>query len=132
MTNSILQVENLTKRYGEVEALRGVSIEVQEGEVFGLLGPNGAGKTTTVEILEGLRTPDSGRVSVCGLDPQRNPEELKREIGATLQATSLPDKMRVLEALKLFAHFYFYIAFLFYFAFRTFEGVFVFLKLSFR
>ena len=106
MTNSILQVENLTKRYGEVEALRGVSIEVQEGEVFGLLGPNGAGKTTTVEILEGLRTPDSGRVSVCGLDPQRNPEELKREIGATLQATSLPDKMRVLEALKLFAHFY--------------------------
>jgi ABC-2 type transport system ATP-binding protein len=106
MSNSILQVENLTKRYGDVEAIRGVSFEVQEGEVFGLLGPNGAGKTSTIEILEGLRTPDGGRVSVCGLDPQRNPEELKREIGATLQATSLPDKMRVLEALKLFATFY--------------------------
>ncbi len=106
MPNPILQVENLTKRYGSVEAIRGVSFEVQEGEVFGLLGPNGAGKTSTVEILEGLRTPDSGRVSVCGMDPQRNPEELKREIGAVLQATSLPDKMRVLEALRLFASFY--------------------------
>ncbi|MBZ5703036.1 MAG: ABC transporter ATP-binding protein [Acidobacteriia bacterium] len=106
MAKTVLQVENLTKRYGNVEAIRGVSFEVQEGEVFGLLGPNGAGKTSTIEILEGLRTPDGGRVSVCGLDPQRNPEELKREIGATLQATSLPDKMRVLEALKLFATFY--------------------------
>ena len=106
MSNSILQVENLTKRYGDVEAIRGVSFEVQEGEVFGLLGPNGAGKTSTIEILEGLRTPDGGRVSVCGLDPQHSPEELKREIGAALQATSLPDKMRVLEALKLFATFY--------------------------
>src|SRR5580704_5041761 len=72
MTNSILQVENLVKRYGDVEAVRGVSFHVEEGEVFGLLGPNGAGKTTTVEILEGLREPDGGRVSVCGLDPQRD------------------------------------------------------------
>ena len=106
MNNSILQVENLVKRYGDVEAVRGVSFNVEEGEVFGLLGPNGAGKTSTVEILEGLRTPDSGRVSVCGLDPQKNPQELKHEIGAALQATSLPDKLRVIEALRLFASFY--------------------------
>src|SRR5712692_5449902 len=106
MTGAILQVENLTKRYGDVEALRGVSFDVQEGEVFGLLGPNGAGKTTTVEILEGLRTADSGRVQVCGLDPQRNGNELKHEIGAALQSTALPEKMRVAEALRLFSRFY--------------------------
>ncbi len=106
MPKAILEVENLVKRYGEVEALRGVSFAVEEGEVFGLLGPNGAGKTTTVEILEGLRTPDAGRASVCGLDPQRDTEALKHEIGASLQATALPDKMRVSEALWLFASFY--------------------------
>jgi ABC-2 type transport system ATP-binding protein len=106
MANPILQVENLTKRYGDVEALRGVSFDVQEGEVFGLLGPNGAGKTTTVEILEGLRRRDGGGVSVCGMDPQRDPQTLKSEIGAALQATALPEKMRVIEALRLFASFY--------------------------
>ncbi len=106
MTGAILQVENLTKRYGDVEALRGVSFDVQEGEVFGLLGPNGAGKTTTVEILEGLRTADSGTVQVCGLDPERNGNELKHEIGAALQSTALPEKMRVAEALRLFSRFY--------------------------
>src|ERR1700737_2720692 len=106
MNNSILQVENLVKRYGDVEAVRGVSFNVEEGEVFGLLGPNGAGKTSTIEIMEGLRPPDPGRVSVCGLDPQKNPQELKHEIGAALQSTSLPDKLRVIEALRLFASFY--------------------------
>ena len=106
MNNSTLQVENLVKRYGDVEAVRGVSFNVEEGEVFGLLGPNGAGKTSTIEIMEGLRTPDSGRVSVCGLDPQKNPQELKHQIGAALQSTSLPDKLKVIEALKLFASFY--------------------------
>jgi ABC-2 type transport system ATP-binding protein len=106
MNSSILQVEKLVKRYGDVEAVRGVSFNVEEGEVFGLLGPNGAGKTSTIEIMEGLRTPDSGRVSVCGLDPQKKPQELKHEIGAALQATSLPDKLRVIEALRLFASFY--------------------------
>jgi ABC-2 type transport system ATP-binding protein len=106
MANAILQVENLVKRYGDVQAVRGVSFSVEEGEVFGLLGPNGAGKTTTVEILEGLRDPDGGFVSVCGLNPQREAEALKHEIGAALQATSLPDKIRVIEALRLFAGFY--------------------------
>ena len=106
MPNSILEVENLVKRYGDVEAVRGVSFSVQEGEVFGLLGPNGAGKTSTVEILEGLRTADGGRVNVCGFDPQRDPDGLKHEIGAALQSTSLPDKLRVIEALRVFASFY--------------------------
>ena len=106
MANPILQVENLVKRYEDVEAVRGVSFSVAEGEVFGLLGPNGAGKTSTVEILEGLRVPDGGTISVCGLDPQKDPIALKNEINATLQATSLPDKLRVIEAIRMFAGFY--------------------------
>jgi len=106
MPEPILQVDNLVKHYGDVRAVRGVSFSVEEGEVFGLLGPNGAGKTTTVEILEGLRSPDSGSVRVCGLDPQVSSRELKHEIGASLQATALPDKLRVMEALRLFAGFY--------------------------
>src|ERR1700761_6172979 len=88
MPEPVIQVENLIKRYGELEAVRGVSFSVNEGEVFGLLGPNGAGKTTTIEILEGLRNLDGGRVSVCGLDPQRESTKLKSEIGAALQSTS--------------------------------------------
>jgi ABC-2 type transport system ATP-binding protein len=103
---AVLQVENLVKRYGDLEAVRGVSFSVEEGEVFGLLGPNGAGKTSTVEILEGLRTPDGGRVSVCGYNPQTQATQLKHEIGAALQSTALPDKLRVMEALRLFASFY--------------------------
>src|SRR5271157_1060397 len=106
MANPIIQVENLVKSYGDVQAVRGVSFSVEEGEVFGLLGPNGAGKTSTVEILEGLRELDGGRVSVCGLDPQRESQALKHEIGAALQSTSLPDKLRVMEALRLFSSFY--------------------------
>ncbi|HJY93217.1 MAG TPA: ABC transporter ATP-binding protein [Candidatus Acidoferrum sp.] len=106
MANPILQVENLVKRYGDLEAVRGVSFSVEEGEVFGLLGPNGAGKTSTIEVLEGLRVADGGRVSVCGFDPVRSPTELKREIGAALQSTSLPDKLKVTEALRLFSSFY--------------------------
>ncbi len=106
MSAPVIEAENLIKRYGEVIALRGVSFAVNEGEVFGLLGPNGAGKTTTVEILEGLRTADGGQVSVCGLDPQRSGPEFKYAIGAALQSTALPDKMRVREALELFGSFY--------------------------
>ena len=106
LLGATIEVSNLTKRYGDEEALRGVSFAVDEGEVFGLLGPNGAGKTSTVEILEGLRTPDGGSVSVCGLDPQTSGAEFKYVIGAALQATALPDKMRVHEALDLFGSFY--------------------------
>ena len=106
MSTPAIEVEHLTKRYGAVEALRGVSFSVPEGEVFGLLGPNGAGKTSTVEILEGLRVQDSGHVSVCGLDPQHSGAAFKHVIGAALQSTALPDKMRVREALDLFGSFY--------------------------
>ena len=106
MSAPIIQVVNLTKHYGPVQALRGVSFEVEEGEVFGLLGPNGAGKTSTVEILEGLRPADGGIVSVCGLDPQSSGSDFKQEIGAVLQATALPDKLRVGEAVSMFASFY--------------------------
>src|SRR5258707_5887558 len=106
MPEAILQVDNLVKNYGDVQAVRGVSFSVDEGEVFGLLGPNGSGKTTTVEILEGLRNPDSRTLRVCGFHPQVSSRELKHAIGASLQATSLPDKLGVMEALRLVARFY--------------------------
>ena len=77
MSTPVIQAEGLYKNYGAVEALRGVSFEVEEGEVFGLLGPNGAGKTSTVEILEGMRTPDRGIARVCGLDPETSGIEFK-------------------------------------------------------
>jgi ABC-2 type transport system ATP-binding protein len=102
----IILVESLYKNYGTVEAVRGVSFSVEQGEVFGLLGPNGAGKTSTVEILEGLRTLDRGVARVCGLDPGKSGERFKQKIGAVLQSTSLPDKLRVKEAVELFAQFY--------------------------
>ena len=101
-----MQVEGLCKRYGDIEALRGITFQILPGEVFGLLGPNGAGKTTTIEILEGLRQPDSGSVTVCGMAPAQESAALKERIGAQLQATVLPDKIRVEEALELFASFY--------------------------
>ncbi|MGB7753031.1 MAG: ABC transporter ATP-binding protein, partial [Candidatus Acidiferrales bacterium] len=110
MPEPIIAVEGLFKTYQSsgvaVEAVRGLSFSVEEGEVFGLLGPNGAGKTTTVEILEGMRTPDRGTARVCGLDPERAGSAFKQKIGAVLQSTSLPDKLRVKEALDLFANFY--------------------------
>ena len=106
MGDPIIQVEGLYKSYGAVEALRGVSFTVEQGEVFGLLGPNGAGKTTTVEILEGMRTPDRGVARVGGLDPEKSGSAFKEKIGAVLQSTSLPDKLRVKEAIDLFANFY--------------------------
>jgi ABC-2 type transport system ATP-binding protein len=99
-------VRALHKSYGDVEAVRGIDFEVYAGEVFGLLGPNGAGKTTTVEILEGLRPRTSGELKVLGLDPAHQSMEIKDRIGVSLQATNLPEKITVLEALELFAAFY--------------------------
>lgn len=101
-----IQVRGLRKAYGDFEAVRGIDFEVSAGEVFGLLGPNGAGKTTTVEILEGLRQRDDGKVSVLGYDPSAQNQALKGHIGVALQATNLPDKITVREALELFASFY--------------------------
>ena len=106
MSEPVIRVEDLHKSYGTVEALRGVSFEVHAGEVFGLLGPNGAGKTSTIEILEGLRAQDRGNVSVAGLDPQTAGPQFKQQVGAVLQSTALPEKLRVGEALSLFANFY--------------------------
>jgi len=106
VSEAIVQVRDLKKSYGDVQALRGVSFEIAEGEVFGLLGPNGAGKTTTIEILEGMRQADGGTATVCGLDPQKASPQFKRTVGAVLQSTSLPDKLRVEEALSLFAELY--------------------------
>jgi ABC-2 type transport system ATP-binding protein len=99
-------VRDLKKRYDGIEAARGVSFEIQDGEIFGLIGPNGAGKTTTLECVIGLREPDSGSIEVCGIDARRHPREVKQKIGAALQTTSLQDKITPREALTLFASFY--------------------------
>src|ERR1700735_3820634 len=101
-----IAVAGLTKSYGAFEAVKGIEFEVREGEVFGLLGPNGAGKTTTVEILEGIRQRTGGEVRVLDFDPDRQKQDLKDRIGVCLQATNLPDKITVKEALDLFASFY--------------------------
>lgn len=98
-----IELERLHKRYGATVAVEDVSFEVAEGEIFGILGPNGSGKTTTVESLQGLRQPDSGRIRVLGLDPTRQPEALRRRIGSQLQESALPDRLKVWEALDLFA-----------------------------
>jgi ABC-2 type transport system ATP-binding protein len=101
-----IYVSGLRKSYDGFEAVKGIDFAVRPGEVFGLLGPNGAGKTTTVEILEGLRPRTGGEVRVLGLDPGLQTRQLKDRIGVALQATNLPDKLTVREALNLFAAFY--------------------------
>ncbi len=103
---SAIVVSELRKSYGEVEAVRGVSFEVGEGEVFGLLGPNGAGKTTTVEILEGYRRRDSGTATVLGLDPGDAPRELRERVGVVLQQSELSPLLTVRETHRLFAGYY--------------------------
>ncbi|RKS04693.1 ABC-2 type transport system ATP-binding protein [Nocardiopsis sp. Huas11] len=102
----IIDVKNLHKRYGDKVVLQDVSFSVEEGEIFGILGPNGAGKTTTVECVEGLRVPDRGTISVLGLDPRRDRAELRENLGAQLQESALPGRLRAGEALRLYASFY--------------------------
>ncbi len=103
---AIIQVTGLRKAYGSVQAVDGVSLEIHAGEIFGMVGPNGAGKTTTIECIEGLRQPDSGRVAVLGLDPQGAGPGLRARIGVQLQQSALPDRLRVWEALDLYAALY--------------------------
>jgi ABC-2 type transport system ATP-binding protein len=102
----VIHVRGLTKRYGDVQAVAGIDFDVAPGEIFGLLGPNGAGKTTTVEILEGLRAPDSGEVTVLGVDVTRGAAELKPRIGVSLQTAALYPKLTVTELIDLFRSFY--------------------------
>ncbi len=102
----VIKVEQLVKSYGTIKAVDDISFHVEQGEVFGMLGPNGAGKTTTVEIIEGLRTADSGRVSVLGLDVAKVPAKIKQKIGIQLQAPSLMATLTVEEILDLFSAFY--------------------------
>jgi len=104
--NSVVQVQGLRKTYGATVAVDEVSFEVGKGEIFGMVGPNGAGKTTTIECLEGLRKPDSGTVRVLGLDPQREGHTLRERTGMQLQQSNLPERMKVWEALNLYASFY--------------------------
>jgi ABC-2 type transport system ATP-binding protein len=105
-TDTVIAVDDLRVRYGATVAVDGVSLSIRRGEIFGILGPNGAGKTTTVECIGGLRTPDSGSISVLGLDPRRDRDAVRERLGIQLQSSELPDKLRVGEALELFAAFY--------------------------
>ena len=100
---SVISVDHLRKSYGSLVAVEDVSFEVHEGEIFGLLGPNGAGKTTSVECIQGLRNPDGGEITVLGLDPRTDAAQLRRLVGSQLQESALPGRLRVWEALDLFA-----------------------------
>jgi len=99
-------VRDLRKSYGDHEALRGIDFTIEAGEVFGLLGPNGAGKTTTVEILEGYRRPDGGKVEVLGVDPQKSGPAWRERIGVMLQSSSLYPALTVRESLRVFGGYY--------------------------
>ena len=105
-TGLAVNCEQIVKRYGDVTAVSGLSLEVRRGECFGLLGPNGAGKTTTIEILEGLLAPDTGLVEVLGLTWRRDEPELRQRLGIQLQETQLNDKLTVVETVRLFRSFY--------------------------
>ena len=100
---AIVSVRDLQKRYGDIHAVRGISFEVLQGEIFGLLGPNGAGKTTTVEILEGLRKADGGEAIVDGIDVSKEPAKAKERVGVQLQQSAFPENFTAKETVELFA-----------------------------
>lgn len=102
MNNSVIEVRDFQKNYGDFVAVDGISFDVSQGEIFGLLGPNGAGKTSTLECLEGLRASNGGTVRVAGVDPDREPRRLRNVIGVQLQSSGLPESITPNEAMKLF------------------------------
>lgn len=106
MSRTIIQVKDLRKKYGEFEAVKGISFEVQEGEIFGLLGPNGAGKSTTLEIMETLRQKTSGEIRVDGFDLDKSPNEIKKIIGVQLQTSGYYPSLNLSELIDLFAGLY--------------------------
>jgi ABC-2 type transport system ATP-binding protein len=106
LSDLIVSVRDLSKRYGRVTAVDGISFDIRRGEIFGMLGPNGAGKTTTLEILEGIRNADRGEVRVDGLDIRRRRRAVQSRIGVQLQATTLFEELTVRETLALFGAFY--------------------------
>jgi len=104
--NSTVELSGVNKAYGDLEAVKDMSFRACKGEIFGLLGPNGAGKTTTLEIIEGLRKADSGQVRICGYDVRTQLHKVKEIIGVQLQSTSIYNKIKIGEALKLFGGYY--------------------------
>lgn len=102
----VVTVHHLVKRYGRLLAVNDVSLSIREGEIFGIIGPNGAGKTTCVECISGLRAPDAGTISVCGFSPQKARDRIRALVGVQLQESALPPRLRVGEAVRLFASFY--------------------------
>lgn len=106
MSKVIISVNNLVKKYGNFEAVKGISFDVREGEIFGLLGPNGAGKSTTLEIIETLRQKTSGTVIVDGLDLDKHPNEIKVLIGVQLQTSGFYPGLNLIELIDLFAGLY--------------------------
>src|SRR5271154_158133 len=102
----VIQVSGVRKTYGSTVAVDEVSFDVFDGEIFGLIGPNGAGKTTTMECIEGLRTPDRGSIAVLGLDPFRDVYKLQERIGVQLQQAQLQKRIKVWEAVHLWASLY--------------------------
>ncbi len=106
MAKTIIEVKELHKKYGDFHAVKGISFEVNEGEIFGLLGPNGAGKSTTLEIIETLRTKTSGTVIVDGINLDKHPEEIKKRIGVQLQASGYYPGLNLVELIQLFEGLY--------------------------
>src|SRR5438046_8518998 len=105
-SDPVVTVQHLVKRYGQFVAFNDVSFSIKEGEIFGIIGPNGAGKTTAVECISGLRTPDSGSISIQGLSPLKDRNKIRGFLGVQLQESSMPPRLKVGEAVKLFASFY--------------------------
>lgn len=106
MTNKIISVNDLVKNYGSFKAVKGISFDVYEGEIFGLLGPNGAGKSTTLEIMETLREKTSGEVMICGFNLDKDPDSIKKLIGVQLQTSGYYPGLKLVELIELFGGLY--------------------------